>query len=152
MFDLIAGRHVMTDLTASSRFEAITFIHGYATRAGVIPEKHAHALLLEVFDREGRASTGVGLGIAMPHTRSYLVERESAVLAVAPNGIPGWSESGAIVVLRYTPAEPPELSLSSQVRIVTALKEADVRAGLLRARTREEALAILRRFTARSGR
>ncbi len=72
-----------------------------AVAAGVLPE-HERAVLDALWDRESILSTGIGLGIGVPHVRHASVAREAMRVGRARGGIPFDSIDGKPVFAVFT--------------------------------------------------
>ncbi len=114
-----------------------------ASRAGI-----DHAALAKVLmERERLGSTGIGGGIGIPHGK--LKDLKSLVLGfgVSRPGVDFESMDGRpthIFFLLLTPENSAGLHLKLLARISRLLKNEDFKTQLMRAKTREEVLDIIR--------
>ena len=120
------------DLRARTKDEALEEV--VASAAGCDAIKDATGLLNAVREREALLSTGIGLGIAIPHARIATVERFVVTVGRRPEGIEFGSIDGrpvSIVVLIAGPqdAQKPYLELLAQIS--RRLKGHEVRARIL---------------------
>ena len=81
---LFNARHIVTDLAAANKEEAIAALveHLFRKTAGAPPKMDPRRVLAEVMEREATHSTGVGEGLAFPHARIVGWGGLSAVLGV----------------------------------------------------------------------
>jgi mannitol/fructose-specific phosphotransferase system IIA component (Ntr-type) len=122
----------VVDLRARTKDRAIEEMVAAAATSSAIQD--AGALLLAVREREALLSTGIGLGIAIPHARIASVERFVVAVGRRPEGIEFGSIDGrpvSIVVLIAGPqdAQKPYLELLAQIS--KRLKVQDVRSRIL---------------------
>ncbi len=75
----------MHQLQANSRHEALEELVDFAHREGKI--LHKEEFLQAVLEREKIVSTGIGLGVALPHAKLPNVEDFFIVLGIASHGI-----------------------------------------------------------------
>ena len=105
------------------------------------------ALLVAILDRERIMSTGIGLGIAIPHAKIPSVREFVVALGKSPAGIEFNSLDGKpvhFVVMIAGPDQQQERYLQLLARITLKLKDAAVRRALDEAGSVEEILAALR--------
>jgi PTS system fructose-specific IIA component len=101
----------------------------------------------DVLGREEQMSTGVGMGLALPHARSAAVTDTVAALAVTAEPVPFGSHDGAPVRLLFLLVGPEE-ERSRHIRLlgrISRLMNHDpFRRRLLTAASADEALALCR--------
>ena len=105
------------------------------------------ALLQAILDREQIMSTGIGLGIAIPHAKIPSVSEFVVALGKSPTGIEFNSLDGKpvhFVVMIAGPDQQQERYLQLLARITLKLKDAAVRRALNEAGSVEEILAALK--------
>ena len=105
------------------------------------------ALLEAILDRERIMSTGIGLGIAIPHAKIPSVREFVVALGKSPAGIEFNSLDGKpvhFVVMIAGPDQQQERYLQLLARITLKLKDAAVRRALDEAGSVEEILAARR--------
>ena len=130
----------ITDLDLENLFTPF----GSVESAAVVTDRDA--LLKAVREREAKLSTGIGLGIAVPHARIESVTEFVVVVGRHPKGIEFGSIDGKpvhIVVLIAGPrqAKTPYLELLAQLS--KRLKLEDVRERLTGDADAEEVLSLL---------
>jgi mannitol/fructose-specific phosphotransferase system IIA component (Ntr-type) len=114
-------------------------------------EERSSATVLKLLQRrEELGSTGVGRGIAIPHSRSLVVNRVRLAYGYSPGGIL-WNAVDDRPVHHFflIVAPPPANEVSNQylsvlAKIATFAKEADVPDRLSRLTSAEEFFALLR--------
>jgi fructose-specific phosphotransferase system IIA component len=129
------------DLQAADKAEAIGKLAARLDAAGVLADREGY--VQAVFAREALTSTGVGMGVAIPHGKSDAVRR--AAVALGRTGHLTWD--GEPVRLVFLLAVPEHGAATDHLEILAALAqlllEDSFRHDLLQAATAEEALDII---------
>jgi len=132
-------------LEASAKSDAIRELcESFAAAAEVAD---ADELLAAILEREKIMSTGIGLGIAIPHAKISSVTDFVVAFGKSDAGIEFNSLDGNpvhFVVLIAGPDNQQDRYLQLLARITLKLKDAGVRRSLTEATGREEILAALR--------
>jgi len=108
----------------------------------------AEALRRAIFDREKILSTGIGLGIAIPHAKIPAVKRFVLAIGISHAGIPFDSLDGRpvhIIVMIAGPEGRQGEYLNVLARTTVALKNEDNRRALLQASDEEAVFALFSR-------
>lgn len=103
-------------------------------------------ILESVLEREGRMSTGIGQGIAIPHGKCPLVEGIEIAFGIARPPIDFDSLDGEPVRIFFLLVSPPELTgphIQALAQISRMLSADSVRDDLLLAESAERVLALL---------
>ena len=134
----------VVDLAAATKTEALEELVRAAGAAEAIAD--TEGLLAAVLDREGLLSTGIGLGIAIPHARIASVS--SFVVAVGRHA--GGLAFGSIdnkpvhiVVLIAGPQDAKKPYLELLAQISRRLKLADVRSQIIASEDPQEVVDLL---------
>lgn len=101
----------------------------------------------DVFAREQQMSTGVGMGLALPHARSAAVTDTLAAFAITESGVPFGSMDGQpvrMICLLVGPEDERGRHIRLLGRISRLMNRDAFRRQLLTAATSEEALARFR--------
>lgn len=137
-------------LDVSTRNEAIDALIHLLDQAGKLPDK---ALFRKaIFDREGLVSTGIGMGVAIPHAK--MKEFSDFFLAVGVQQKKGidWDAIDKAPVRMVFLIGGPDHRQSEYLQILsqltTAVKDQDVRKALMHAGNTTELLASLIHFNA----
>jgi PTS system fructose-specific IIA component/PTS system nitrogen regulatory IIA component len=105
---------------------AVRFLVGQMVASGQLRQEHAEAVIEQVLCRESKGSTGIGRGIAVPHSKSGFVDRVVGVEARSelPVAWPGAADSAPVrrVCVLVTPATQPGESLRALKEIVQRLQ------------------------------
>ena len=101
----------------------------------------------EIFKREALMSTGIGLGIAVPHVRLKNVKELSVAVGISRKGIVYGSlddESVHIMVLIVAPEDAHEAYIKLLAEVVLMLKNEDFRKQLIAANSDKEIYELLK--------
>jgi PTS system fructose-specific IIC component len=100
----------------------------------------------DLYNRERKASTAIGMGIAFPHVRTMQVKDFTAAIARSDRGIPFDAPDGKPVHLFFVMAAPPyddKSYLRAYKSLATALRFDTVRESLRKAREPHEIVRVL---------
>ena len=127
----------VVDLAASdAKREAVRRLGKLACEAAGVRPEHGAAVLDALWDRETILSTGIGLGIAVPHVRHANVPREAMVVGRSRDGLPFDAIDGKPVHAVFTilmPAGDNRRHVEVLGAIAAALKEPARRDGVFSA-------------------
>lgn len=135
---------VSLDLKSADKEAAIGDLIDLLVAAGDVPDRQA--ALEAVLEREGKMSTGMQNGIAIPHGKTDTVPGIAAAVGVFRKGIEFQSLDGKpthIVLLTVSPQKMAGLHVQFLAEVGRLLAEAPVRDRILRARSTEELIGIL---------
>lgn len=85
--DFVVRDAIVVDLKATGKEEAIREIVLSLVSAGSLAEADAEGVIRAIMNREELGSTGIGQGVAVPHTRHPKVEKLVGTVALSPGGI-----------------------------------------------------------------
>lgn len=131
-------------LTATTKKAALLELVGLLARAGHVTDRKR--AMQDLLDREAMGSTGVGRGIAFPHTRTPAAKAVRLALGFARAGISFEAfdgEPARIIVLEVAPESARTEQLRIMGRIAGLLTDPEFRRRLLAAGTAADAVAIL---------
>ena len=132
------------DLTATTKDETLVQLVDAATTSGVVGDRDA--LLHAVRERESKLSTGIGLGIAVPHARIDSVGAFVVAVGRHPTGLEFGSIDGRpvhIVVLIAGPREAKTPYLELLAQLSKRLKLEEVRAKVRGGASPEDVVTLL---------
>jgi nitrogen PTS system EIIA component len=131
-------------------------------RAGVASKRHALGVLAEaaaraygldhdaaaaaLTEREAKASTGMGFGVALPHARIEGLERTVGVFARLETPVEFEALDGQpvdLIFALFTPAETDRDHLRALAKVSRVFRRADLREQLRQARTTDAVFALL---------
>jgi PTS system nitrogen regulatory IIA component len=143
LLDVLDTEAVLPDLQAGTKTEVLEeLVTPVARSSGTAVEELVQVLL----DRERLGSTGIGGGIGIPHGKIPRIDRLFLGFGLSRRGIDFESLDGLptrIFFLLVTPENSAGLHLKVLARISRMLKSDAFKERLLRARTRDEIIAIL---------
>lgn len=142
--DYLNSTQVILDLKSTSKDEVLREIAKFAASLGIVPEEEA--LYSGLVERENLISTGIGDGIAIPHTRYSGPERISILFARSSEGVDFDALDGHpvhlfIVIIGPEWADKEQLKILS--RTARLLKQDEFRHRLLSMETSEEVLRCI---------
>ncbi|MDB4975277.1 MAG: IIA-like nitrogen-regulatory protein PtsN [Myxococcaceae bacterium] len=149
LMDILSEQRVTTELTATTKEEALSALATLFTRDDSTLD--ALAVYEVLSERERLASTGIGSGVAIPHGRIAHLERLQAAVAISPLGIPFDAIDGApvrIVVGVLAPQHHTGDHLRVLARVSRLLRSPEVRESLLSATSSREAFEVIARSDA----
>jgi mannitol/fructose-specific phosphotransferase system IIA component (Ntr-type) len=146
MSDFVVRGAILTDLSADTKEGVVRSMVEALRGAGELQSADTEDVIRAILKRELLGSTGIGKGIAIPHTKHPAVERLIGTIAIAPGGVAFDSLDGEpvfIFVLLISPQDRPGDHLRALENVSRTLRdEAFVRA-LREAPTREAVSALL---------
>lgn len=128
---------------ASSKEEIINKAIDLMVGSGRINDRKAYAK--KVFEREEESTTGIGMGIAIPHGRDAAVSKAGLAAMVIPEGVEYASQDGAPVHLLFLIAAPEggDVHLEVLAKLSRMLMDEKLSQKLQSAASPEEFLQIL---------
>lgn len=142
--DIFTQELMISELKATTKKGVIEEMVDQLSRAGKLVNKEAY--LEAVLKREEEYSTGIGMGIAIPHGKSNGVKEPALVFARSKAGVDYNSMDGEPAFLIFMVAVP-ESANDEHLKILSTLSRklmhADVREQLKTAATYEAVLAII---------
>ncbi|HVJ80057.1 MAG TPA: PTS sugar transporter subunit IIA [Planctomycetia bacterium] len=124
--DFIVKEAIVADLGASSKEEAIREIIASLTASGHLKQDEVPSVLAAIMKREELGSTGIGNGVAVPHTKHSSVSRMVGTVAVSKKKLDFASidrEPVDIIVLLVSPPDRPGDHLRALELISRHLRE-----------------------------
>jgi mannitol/fructose-specific phosphotransferase system IIA component (Ntr-type) len=138
--------HILLDMKATEHWPAIVELVDFLADCGDIP-KNCHKDILEALEaREAQISTGIGSGVAIPHTFSDTLENVVAIFGRSKGGIEFEALDNApvhFIILFIVPRKDYHLHLRTLAAIAKMFTNCEVRRKLAAASTRNEILEIL---------
>jgi nitrogen PTS system EIIA component len=106
--DFISSEAIKADLQADSKEDVIREMVAALLDAGKIPAEEQASIVKAIMKREELGSTGIGRGVAVPHTKHPSVQRLVGTVAVSNEGIDFNSLDGEKVQLFFLLISPPD--------------------------------------------
>ncbi|MEO5510968.1 MAG: CBS domain-containing protein [Longimicrobiales bacterium] len=145
LLELLPRDHVVVPLNAATVDEAIAALVRNLLDTGAIPDRERTERLLQ--EPKRRNIVSVGDDVVLPHYRTNLVEDLILSIGVAHAPLRSDAEAGLdtdprIVILVLAPADASTLYLQTVAAIARLLRDEDVVARLIAARTADDVFAI----------
>jgi nitrogen PTS system EIIA component len=143
-------------LQAGSKDEALAEVIDNLIEADALPERCRAEALEALLARERLGSTGVGMGVAIPHVKLKGLERAACSLSVHAGGLE-WSalDGGPVHILfavlrpeKQSEAHDPQRHLEMMHWVARLAREADFRRFALKVKTKTELVELLREMSA----
>ena len=106
--DFMSAHAIRAELKADDKEAVLWEITSALVEAGKIAEEHRESIVKAILKREELGSTGIGRGIAVPHTKHPSVERLVGTVGVSTNGVDFNSLDGEKVQLFFLLISPPD--------------------------------------------
>lgn len=138
--------HILLDMKATEHWPAIIELVDFLAESGDIPKTCYDDILKALEEREAQISTGIGSGVAIPHTFSDTLENVVAIFGRSKGGIDFEALDNApvhFIILFIVPRKDYHLHLRTLAAIAKMFTNCEVRRQLASANTRDEILEIL---------
>src|SRR5688500_20025860 len=106
--DFINVDSIRANLTASSKEAVIREMVGALVEAGQIRGDDLEGIIKAIMKREELGSTGIGRGVAVPHTKHPSIDRLVGTVAISSDGVNFESLDGEKVHLLFLLVSPPD--------------------------------------------
>lgn len=151
--ELLTPEQIVPDMRSAGAREAIRELVDHLDAQHLLPGPPREEILELLFQREAQVSTGVGLGVAIPHAFVENLQSVVAAFGRSRTGIDFASLDDApvfFVVLFVVPKTQYHLHLRTLAAIAKMFADSQTRCDLTTANTREDILDILSRRPARA--
>ncbi len=146
LLDFVVREAVVVDLQAGGKEEAIREMVGSLHRAGRLADHDTESVIRAILSREELGSTGIGQGVAVPHTRHPTLQKLIGTAALSRRGVDFAALDGEpvdIFFLLVSPQNQPGDHLRALENISRHLKEERFVHFLRQARTQENIIEVL---------
>lgn len=106
--DFVVRQSILTDLSAASKEEAIRAMVVSLAAGGSIKVTDQEGIIAAILKREELGSTGIGKGVAVPHTKHSSVDKLVATIALSKTGVEFASLDGEKVHILFLLVSPPD--------------------------------------------
>jgi len=144
IMDFLNKDSIELNLKSGNKKEVIEELVEILDKRGLLIDKNA--VVDSLFEREELGSTGIGQGIAIPHSKTKGVKELVGVLGISKNGVDFDALDGEpvnIFFLLLTPEGAAGLMLKALARVSNFLKNKFFRKKILDAGSREEIIQII---------
>ncbi len=148
MSDFVVRDAIVPDLPATNKEGVIREMVEALRAAGQFRGADLEDIIRAILKREFLGSTGIGRGVAIPHTKHNSVERLIGTVALSHQGIAFDSLDGEpvhVFVLLISPQDRPGDHLRALENVSRSLRDDNFVRALRAATTREEIIALLDR-------
>jgi PTS system fructose-specific IIA component/PTS system nitrogen regulatory IIA component len=108
MTDFVVREAILPDLEATSKEGAIRDLVASLRKAGSIRAEDEQSIVAAILKREELGSTGIGMRVAVPHTKHPSVDRLIATIALSRDGVDFASLDGEDVNILFLLVSPPD--------------------------------------------
>ncbi len=106
--DFVCQGAIRTGIASTDKQSAIREMTTALKQAGAISEDQLESIVEAILKREELGSTGIGRGVAVPHTKHPTVDRLCGAVAVSETGVEFDSLDGEKVHLLFLLVSPPD--------------------------------------------
>ncbi len=148
MSDFVVREAILPELPATNKEGVIRAMVESLRAAGQFRGADLEDIIRAILKREFLGSTGIGRGVAIPHTKHNSVERLVGTVAISHKGIAFDSLDGEpvhVFVLLISPQDRPGDHLRALENVSRSLRDDNFVRALRGATTREEIIALLDR-------
>jgi mannitol/fructose-specific phosphotransferase system IIA component (Ntr-type) len=140
MTDFVVREAIVPELTATTKEGVIREMVGSLAGAGSLKATETEDIVRAILKRELLGSTGIGRGVAIPHTKHSSVERLIGTVALSRPGVSFESLDGEpvhVFVLLISPQDRPGDHLRALENVSRSLRDDSFVRSLRQATTRE---------------
>jgi PTS system fructose-specific IIA component/PTS system nitrogen regulatory IIA component len=106
--DFVVREAILTDLKAATKEAAIRAMVESLSKTGHIKSADQEGIIAAILKREELGSTGIGKGVAVPHTKHPSVDKLVATIALSKEGVEFASLDGERVHILFLLVSPPD--------------------------------------------
>src|SRR5579885_2873046 len=146
MSDFVVREAIVPELPATNKEGVIRAMVESLRAAGQFRGADLEDIIRAILKREFLGSTGIGRGVAIPHTKHNSVERLIGTVALSSKGIAFDSLDGEpvhVFVLLISPQDRPGDHLRALENVSRSLRDDGFVRSLRQATTREDVLKLL---------
>lgn len=147
LMDFLIEEAIIFDLRSRDKVGAIKEMVDALKDAQKVSTKDIDSVMKALIKREQLGSTGIGGGVAVPHTKHECVARLMGTVARSEKGVEFDALDGEpvhLVFLLLSPSESAGSHLAALERIATLIRDNDFRCFMTRASDKREMIEILR--------
>ncbi len=146
LLDFVVGEAILVELKAVGKEAAIREMVGGLCLANKLATGDVESVVKAILGREELGSTGIGQGVAVPHTRHPTLSRLIGTVAISRSGVDFAALDGEpvdVFFLLVSPQNQPGDHLRALENISRHLKDDRFVSRLRQARTRDTVLEVL---------
>ncbi|MBL4884636.1 MAG: PTS sugar transporter subunit IIA [Planctomycetaceae bacterium] len=145
--EIVVKESIVADIKVETKEEAIRRMVSSLRTTGQVSADNEESIVAAILKREELGSTGIGNGIAVPHTKHPSVNGLVATIAVSREGVDFSSLDGDdvfILFLLISPPDRPGDHLRALETISRHLRNENFCSFLKQAKTAEDVMELLR--------
>lgn len=145
--EILVKEGIILDLKEKEKIEVIKKLGEKLINLGYVT--YADEFFSEILKRENLESTGIGMGIAIPHARSNAVKDLVIIFGRSQNGVDFSSLDGKPAYLIFLIAGPENKKseyLFALAKLSKLLRKDEVRIELNKAKNEDEVLTIIKKY------
>ncbi len=142
--ELLQEETIDLGVKVNSKEEAIDHLIDLMVKGGNISDREEYKK--GILDREATGTTGIGGGIAIPHSKNAAVMKAGLASMTVPDGVDYEAMDGEpsdVFFMIAAPAEGSDLHLQALARLSTILMDSEFKSNLLKAKSKEEYLRLI---------
>ena len=142
---LLTEELIVPSLQSTDHWEVIVELVDHLSANGALPHEIRADVLKALEEREGKISTGIGSGVAIPHAFSDDIDEVATVFGRSKEGVNFEAVDNNpvhFIVLFIVPEKQHHLHLKTLAAIAKLFTRAEVRQRLAEAETRSDILAV----------
>ncbi len=146
MTDFVVREAILPSLAATTKEAVIREIVESLRSTGHFQGGEADDIVRAILKREQLGSTGIGRGIAIPHTKHASVEKLTGTVAVSHQGVAFDSIDGEpvyVFVLLVSPQDRPGDHLRALENVVRSMRDDEFVRALREGQTRDQIWSLL---------
>jgi len=144
--DFVVRDSIIVELQSTTKVEAIREMVLSLQQAGQLPDEDVESVIRAILGREELGSTGIGMGVAVPHTRHAPLSRLIGTVALSKKGVDFAALDGEpvnIFFLLVSPQNQPGDHLRALENISRHLKDERFVRFLRQSRTQRDVIDVL---------
>jgi PTS system fructose-specific IIA component/PTS system nitrogen regulatory IIA component len=106
--DFVKTSSIVSDIQAHSKEGVIREMVESLVEAGQLPRTEQDSIVASILKREELGSTGIGRGVAVPHTKHSSVDKLVGTVGISNGGVEFQSLDGEPVQLFFLLISPPD--------------------------------------------
>jgi nitrogen PTS system EIIA component len=146
LLDFVARESIVVDLRATAKEQAIREMVASLHACGRLSSDDVESIIRAILGREELGSTGIGMGVAVPHTRHPTLQRLVGTVALSRRGVEFAALDGEpvdIFFLLVSPQNQPGDHLRALENISRHLKDERFVSSLRQARSQDRIIEVL---------
>lgn len=146
MSDFVVREAIVPELTATTKEGVIREMVDSLRTAGYFKSGEPEDIVKAILKRETLGSTGIGRGVAIPHTKHNSVDRLIGTVAISRTGVPFNSVDGEpvfVLVLLVSPQDRPGDHLRALENVARSMRDDGFVRSLRQATTRDAICSLL---------